>query len=234
MNRKSFAALTALMWIALPFTILRYARVWNQLPVNMATHFNAAGEPNGWMPRLASLYFALGLTAFMLVIFTAMAVLVLKQKSPPDAPTFALLGFFYLILGGVYSVNSGLVEYNLTGKPVTVAPLLLGLPISIVLFVLVYLRARRGAPLPQETILAEQHPARHRPAVHCFSAAGGACLDGVSLPLHAGWRGDQHAGPAPALHSAGRDHEIPRGEVDRAARLRNSRTGQRPRLRLGQ
>src|SRR5579871_5458397 len=102
MNRKSFAALTALMWIALPFTILRYARVWNQLPVNMATHFNAAGEPNGWMPRLASLYFALGLTAFMLVIFTAMAVLVLKQKSPPDAPTFALLGFFYLILRGVF------------------------------------------------------------------------------------------------------------------------------------
>jgi hypothetical protein len=176
MNRKSFAALTALMWIALPFTILRYARVWNQLPVNMATHFNAAGEPNGWMPRLTSLYFALGLTAFMLVIFTAMAVLVLKQKSPPDAPTFALLGFFYLILGGVYSVNSGLVEYNLTGKPVTVAPLLLGLPISIVLFVLVYLRARRGAPLPQETILAEES--------HGSRLLGGAFLLFGALQLY--------------------------------------------------
>lgn len=161
MNRKSFTVLAALMWTALPLTILRYVRVWSQLPANMATHFNAAGEANGWMPRLTSLYYALGLTAFMLLIFTVMAIMILKQKSPPDAPTFALLGFFYLILGGVYYVNSGLVEYNLTGKPIMVAPLLLGFPISIVLFVLVYLRARRGAPLPHETILAEESHGSH-------------------------------------------------------------------------
>jgi hypothetical protein len=168
MNRRTFAILTALMWIALPLTALRYAQVWNQLPVNMATHFNALGEPNGWMPRLTSLYFALGLTVFMLLIFTIMAALILKQKSPPDAPTFALLGFFYLILGGVYYVNSGLVEFNLTGKSITVAPLLLGLPVSIVLFVLVYLRARRGAPLPEEQVLAEE--------THGSPTLGGAFL----------------------------------------------------------
>jgi hypothetical protein len=156
MNRKSFAILTALMWIALPLTALRYAQVWNQLPARMATHFNALGEPNGWMPRLTSLCFALGLTAFMLATFTVMAIIILKQKSPPDAPTFALLAFFYLILGGVYYVNSSLVEYNLTAKPITVAPLLLGLPVSIVLFVLVYLRSRRGEPLPDEQVLAEE------------------------------------------------------------------------------
>jgi hypothetical protein len=156
MNRKSFAILTALMWIALPLTALRYMRAWNQLPALMATHFNALGEPNGWMARATSLEYALGLTLFMLAIFTVMAIVILKQKSPPDGPTFALLAFFYLIVGGVYSVNSSLVEYNLTGKPITVAPLLLGFPISLVLFVLLYLRSRRGAPLPEERVLAEE------------------------------------------------------------------------------
>ena len=176
MDRKSFAILTALMWIALPLTALRYAQVWNQLPARMATHFNALGEPNGWMPRAISLYYALGLTAFMLLIFTVMAIVILKQKSPPDGPTFGLLAFFYLMVGGVYYVNSSLVQYNLTGKPITVAPLLVGLPISIVLFVLVYLRSRRGTPLPEEQVLAEES--------HGSSVLGGAFLLFAVLQLY--------------------------------------------------
>ena len=82
MNRKSFTILTALMWIALPLTALRYAQVWNQLPTRMATHFNVNGQANGWMPRDTSLYFGLGVTAFVLIVFTAIAFVIMKAKNP--------------------------------------------------------------------------------------------------------------------------------------------------------
>jgi len=155
MNRRFFTILTALLWLALPLTALRYGQVWDQLPLRMATHFSANGQPNGWMPREVSRYFALGLTAFALVIFTGITVAVLKQKATPDSSTFALLGFF-LIQGLVFYANESVLHHNLTGSPVTVAPMLLAVPIAIVVFSLIYLRARRGAALPIGQTLADE------------------------------------------------------------------------------
>jgi hypothetical protein len=156
MNRKHFAILTALMWVALPLTALRYWQVWDQLPARMATHFAANGQPNGWMPRVVSLYFGLGLTAFLLVIFTGILVVIVRQKHAPDASSLALLGFFYLILGFVIYVNNSVIHHNLAGSPVTIAPVLLGVPVAIVLFALIYLRAQRGDALPAGQTLAEE------------------------------------------------------------------------------
>ena len=109
MKRKLFAILIALMWLALPLTALRYAQVWDQLPARMATHFGANGQPNGWMPRATSLYFGLGLTAFVLIIFTIITVILLKQKAQPDTASFALLGFFYFMTGSTFYVNNGFI-----------------------------------------------------------------------------------------------------------------------------
>jgi Protein of unknown function (DUF1648) len=156
MNRKSFAILTWLMWLALPLTGLRYWQVWDELPVRMATHFAANGQPNGWMPRETSLYFALGLTAFVLIIFTGLALAILRQKATPDLASFALLGFFYVILGFVFYVNNGVLKHNLTGSPVAVTPMLLGVPVAIVLFTVIYVRAQRGQALPEGQTLAEE------------------------------------------------------------------------------
>jgi xanthosine utilization system XapX-like protein len=161
MNRKFFTTLTALMWLALPLTALRYWQVWDHLPARMATHFGAHGQPNGWMPRETSLSFALSLTAFLLVIFTGIAFVILKQKAAPDPSSIALLGFFCVIVGFVYYGNHSVIEHNLTGSPVTVAPLLLGLLVAIVLFSLIYLRAQRGPALPVgQTIAEEVHGSR--------------------------------------------------------------------------
>jgi len=156
MNRKLFTILTALMWLALPFTALRYAQVWDRLPERMATHFGANGQPNGWMLRETSLYFGLGLTAFVLIIFTGIAIAIRKQKATPEASSFALLGFFYFMLGFVFYVNNSILAHNLTGAPVTVAPLMLGVPVAIVLFVVIYMRAQRGDALPAAQVLAEE------------------------------------------------------------------------------
>jgi Protein of unknown function (DUF1648) len=156
MKRKLFAILTALMWLAVPFVALRYAQVWEQLPARMATHFNASGQANGWMPRETALYFGLGFTAFVLLIFTIIAVILLKQKADPDTSWFALLGFFYFMAGFTFYVNNSIIEHNLTGNPVTVAPLILALPLAIALFVVIYTRAQRGKALPAGQILAEE------------------------------------------------------------------------------
>ena len=156
MKRKLFAILTALMWLAVPLVALRYAQVWDQLPARMATHFNASGQANGWMPRETALYFGLGFTAFVLLIFTIVAVILLKQKAAPDTSWFALLGFFYFMDGFTVYVNNSIIEHNLTGNPVTVAPFILALPLAIVLFVVIYTRAQRGQALPAGQVLAEE------------------------------------------------------------------------------
>jgi len=156
MNRKSFAIGTALMWVALPLTALRYAQAWSQLPARMATHFNALGQPNGWMSRETSLYFALGLTGFVLLVFTAIALVIARQKTMPDPVAFAMLGFFYLIVGVVFYANESILHHNLTGNPVSVSPVLFGVPVAVVLIAALYLSAHRGEALPESPILAEE------------------------------------------------------------------------------
>jgi uncharacterized membrane protein len=156
MNRKLFTILTALIWIALPLTALRFWQAWDALPASMATHFAADGHPNGWMPRETALYFALGVTGFILVIFTGIAVVVLRQKAKLDAASFVLLGLFYVVVGFVFYVNNGIINHNLSGRPMVASPVLLGLPLAIVLFTWIYIRAQRGPALPEAKTLAEE------------------------------------------------------------------------------
>jgi Domain of unknown function (DUF1648) len=156
MNRKLFTILTALMWIALPLTALCFWQVWDALPASMATHFAADGHPNGWMPRETALYFALGVTAFILVIFTGIAVVVVKQKAKLDAASFVLLGLFYVVVGFVFHVNNGIINHNLSGRPMVASPVLLGLPLAIVLLAWIYIRAQRGPALQEAQTLAEE------------------------------------------------------------------------------
>lgn len=143
------------MWLALPLTALRYGLVWDRLPARMATHFAASGQPNGWMPREVSLYFALGVTAFMLAIFTAILWAAEKQN---HAQPFAvgLLAFFYLATGAIFHIDDRVVRHNLTGQLDTSPPLLLGLPLALLVLAGLYLRFRRGAPLPPAAPLAEE------------------------------------------------------------------------------
>ncbi|HVO81366.1 MAG TPA: DUF1648 domain-containing protein [Terriglobales bacterium] len=155
MNRKLWPWLLALPWIALPATALRYWLVLEQLPARMATHFNAAGQANGWMSREASLGFALGLTAFILVIFTVITY-VIHRKYATDASSWAMLGFFYLLVGVIYYVNGSVVEHNLGGGPVGVGPVLIVVPLAVVALTMIFLASRRGAALPAAAVLAEE------------------------------------------------------------------------------
>ena len=71
MNRKTFAiAALTLTHAAVLISLFASAK---ELPPKVASHFNAAGVPDGWMSRDSYLWtmgaVAFGLTAFLLVIF---------------------------------------------------------------------------------------------------------------------------------------------------------------------
>ena len=95
MDSKPYRTMTALLWLALPLTAFQYWMVWDQLPARMATHFGAAGQPNGWMSRETLAIFSLVLLAFLLATFTW----ALTRVRKPDALAWSLLAMFYVVIG---------------------------------------------------------------------------------------------------------------------------------------
>lgn len=146
MHRRIFQLATVLLWIALPLVALQYRQAWNELPVHVATHFNAAGQANGWMSRDDAVDFAVGFVAFLLVILTV--VLLYTARTRVDAFSWAMLGFCGLVLGVMVAVNRGIVNYNLHGEPELPEGALIAVPIAAVLLIAVYIVSRREAALP--------------------------------------------------------------------------------------
>lgn len=145
MHRRIFQFATVLLWLALPLVALQYRQVWDQLPAHMATHFNAAGQANGWMSPDQALQFGVGFMAFLLTIFTALLLYVAHSRV--DAFSWAMLGFCALVLGFMVEVNRGIVNYNLHGTPVIPGSMLIAIPIAVILLVAIYIAARREPPL---------------------------------------------------------------------------------------
>jgi hypothetical protein len=91
MNRRTFQIGIALMWLALPLIALRYWQAWDRLPAYVATHFDAANRPNGWMSRETALCYGLAVTASLLTIFT-LVLYMAQRKRQVTSFTWALLG----------------------------------------------------------------------------------------------------------------------------------------------
>lgn len=175
MNRNLYQSLTWLLWLALPLTALRFWMVWDQLPLRMATHFNANWQPNGWMSREVALQFALGLTAFLLFVFTTVLLVVQKQEAA-DIAAWALLAFSYAVVGFVFVVNSKVVSYNL-GEPFVNPDFWMVLfPIVMIAFIVVYLQASRRTPLPPSELIAEEAHSSQLAAVVFSTSLGGVLL----------------------------------------------------------
>ena len=155
MKRKVFQAFTWLMWLALPITAFRFWVAWDRLPLRMASHFDINGRPNGWMPREAAFYLALGLTALIVVVFTAVSY-VAHKTHVPDAFSWSLLGFFYLVISFVYAGNSGVVQYNLDGQRVELDSWTVLAPVAVIALTAVFLGTKRGDSLPVATVIAEE------------------------------------------------------------------------------
>jgi hypothetical protein len=155
MNRKTFLAFLWLMWLALPVTAFRYWQAWDLLPVRMATHFNVNWQPNGWMSRETAFYFALGVTAFLLAVFTVVSYVAHKAHAP-DLVSWTLLGFFYVVMSFVYALNSRVVQFNLDGQPLKIDFWMVLVPVAVFALAAVFLGAKRGDVLPSATVIAEE------------------------------------------------------------------------------
>ena len=155
MNRKVFQTLTWLMWAALPVTAFRFWAAWDRLPLRMATHFNVNAQPNGWMPRATALYFALGVTALVVAVFTVISYVAHKTHAP-DLLSWSLLGFFYLIIGFVYAGNSGVVQYNLDGQRMGLDLWTVFVPVATIALLAIFVGTKRGASLPFAAVIAEE------------------------------------------------------------------------------
>jgi hypothetical protein len=103
-----------LLWLALPAMALKYWRVWDQLPLRMAVHFDANWQPNGFTSRQGSLMLSLGMLATMQVLFTITFFIVRAQK--PGA-LWPMLLFSYVFLGFFWFANNWIVEFNLRPQP---------------------------------------------------------------------------------------------------------------------
>jgi hypothetical protein len=103
---------TGLMWSALPATAFIYWRAWDRLPARMAVHFDAAWRPNGWTTREDALHLALGVTAFLLGVFTFGSFATQARKPSSSGPVLFL---FYAVLGLNCWVTYWMVSKNLGG-----------------------------------------------------------------------------------------------------------------------
>ncbi|MGA9977181.1 MAG: DUF1648 domain-containing protein [Candidatus Sulfotelmatobacter sp.] len=114
MNQRWYKPAIWLMWLALPITALKYWRNWDQLPLQMAVHFDANWQPNGYTSREGSLMLGLGIMVFMLVVFTIAGLIVRAQKPSASWP---MLVIFYVGIGLLWFVNNSIVEWNLNPPP---------------------------------------------------------------------------------------------------------------------
>lgn len=178
MNRRLYQWLTWLMWLVLPLTAFQYLRAWDRLPARLATHFNAAGQPNGWMTREAALEFGLGMTVLFLVVFTVASYFLQKQKLS-DAGSWPLLGLFAVMVGVIYQGNVSIIDYNLTGRPISMIRPFLFVPLVIILLA-IYLGAKRGRVLPATTVIAEERHASLSLSLILIVLAGLAVFNNIS------------------------------------------------------
>ena len=154
-NRTWWRTLIGLLWFAPLMMALRYWMVWDRLPARMASHFDAAGRANGWMPREVSLYFALGFLVFMLTI-CSVVLYVSHRKYPVGTLSWALLAFFHVEIWTILYMLDSTLDYNLYGTPIVVAPLMIVTPVGALVLIVITLREKCGTALPRTEVIAEE------------------------------------------------------------------------------
>ncbi|HUA13690.1 MAG TPA: DUF1648 domain-containing protein [Verrucomicrobiae bacterium] len=115
MIRDWYKPLVAAMWLALPFSALRYWRAWDQLPARMAVHFDANFQPNGYTTREEALKMGLGILVAMLALSTVAA---LAAHALKPAAAWPVLVISYVVIGFIWYGNNSIVDWNLSGHAV--------------------------------------------------------------------------------------------------------------------
>lgn len=152
MSRGLYRLFSLALWLAVPVAALRLFTVWERLPMRLATHFDLAGRPNGWMSPNGFLIFVL----VSMATSAAIATYAMVRASQPDLSAWTLLGFFYVVTGILYGAADSIVNYNLYGRGVHVMPYLVAGFGSLFVVLVVYIGTRRGPQLPAEKLIADE------------------------------------------------------------------------------
>lgn len=152
MARSLYRLFGWVLWLAVPVAALRLYMVLPALPVRLATHFDLAGRPNGWMSPNGFAIFILVATACT----AAVATYAMVRASRPDLSAWTLLGFLYVVSGILYGAEREIVNYNLHGRGVHVVPYLIVGFGSLFVVLVVYIGTRRGPELPAESLIADE------------------------------------------------------------------------------
>lgn len=155
MTRKLYYALIGALWLALPVTAEYFRGNWDRLPARLATHFNAANQPNGWMTREQALWSSLEILAITVSIFTVV-LLLSHRKRAITAFSWVLLAFFYVVTGLGCYIFISTINFNLTGQPIR--PGLVGVifGVAIITVIATYLGSQRGTAFPAGEVIAEE------------------------------------------------------------------------------
>ncbi len=147
-----FRMLTALQWLALPILAVMFGSVWQQLPSRLATHFDLANQPNGWMSREEALVVMLGISTTVLIAATWIG----SRIHEPDATAWGLVALFYVIQGTLIYAEQSIIDFNLSGKPVHAGPVVLVGIVAGVLLIVLSLASHRGTELPAGRVFANE------------------------------------------------------------------------------
>jgi hypothetical protein len=155
MSRATYKTLAWLLWLAPAAIALRYWQVWDQLPERVASHFDASGRANGWMPRLTSAEWTLGFLCGLAALFTV--VLYFGQRKYELAKlSWVLLAFFHAEIWTIaYGLNST-IDYSLYGTPIAILPLFAVTLVGITIVTTFALAEKRGMALSRSELLAEE------------------------------------------------------------------------------
>jgi len=151
-SRTLFGLFSALQWLALPILVLNFGVVWQKLPGRMATHFDLAGQPNGWMTREEAVVVMLGISTAVLIIGTWIASRVKKA----DATAWGLIALFYIIQGTLIYAAQSMINFSLHATPVHPGLVLLVGIVSALLLIVFSLSTRRGEHLPTGRVYATE------------------------------------------------------------------------------
>ena len=155
MTRAWYKILAALLWLAPVAIAVRYRQLWDQLPMRMATHFDAAGHPNGWMTREVSLYWSAGFVALMAAIFFVI-LFVVERKYGLTKLSWTLLAFFHAEIWTLVYLMNSMTEFNLNHSPIAIAPLPIVSVIGAIVIGGVAIAEKRGTAFAGGEILAEE------------------------------------------------------------------------------
>jgi hypothetical protein len=160
MKRRLYFGLTCLMWLVLPLTALQFRQNWERLPLRMATHFNAANQPNGWMTRDQALWSSFEILAVVLTVFTLILIFS-NRKQEITGFAWVVLSFFYIVIGLCWYMFSSTLKYNVSGQPIDFATFGIVFGLALLGIIAAHVGFRRGVRfVPSQLIAQEKHAVR--------------------------------------------------------------------------